>query len=168
LPAANRLSFVFITRPTSLCLDLPRLLPTIRAEMDYIEEHDCKYNLVNALPFAQSIPGLMGIALRTPVCLSTAILTNLGDTVRRLRFRFPGDNGRPVIGNLQFVRARAAPPLRPKTGLGIGLTISLGEFFIQGQFDSRIFSQTDASDFMQLFEDRWRNWASSKEPFAAG
>ncbi len=161
LPAANRLSFVFITRHTSLCLDWPSLLATIRAEMDYIEEHGSQYNLVNALPVIQSVPGIVGAAVKIPICFSTAVLTNLGDTFRGVRRRFPEENGRPVIGNLQFVRAGGAPPIRPKTRLGIGLTISLGELVVQSQFDSQTFSPEDAAEFMRQFAANWQNWGNS-------
>lgn len=165
MPAANRMSFVFITRPTSLCLDWSRLLKTIRDEMDYIDNHGCKYNLINVLPIVQSVPGLAQIGTRMPICMSTAVLTNLGDTVRRLRFRFPEEDGRPLIGNLQFVRAGGAPPLRPKTWLGIGLAISLGELVIHTQFDASIFSRADAEGFLSLFAGSWRNWVDGAPEF---
>jgi|GEM_PF-3153642 hypothetical protein len=165
MPAANRLSFVFITRPTSLCLDFPQLLTTIRAEMDYIDEHGSKYNLLNALPIVQTVPGLIPIGAKIPLCLATAVLANVGDTVRRLRFRFPEEDGRPLIGNLQYVRAGGASPLRPKTGLAITLTISLGELAIQSQFDPQVFSQQDAEDFLKLFSEGWKNWADDSPEF---
>lgn len=165
LPATNRLSFVFISRPTSLCLDFPRMISTIRSEMDYIEEHGAKYNFVNAMSVVHSIPGALRSIVRIPVCLSTAILTNLGDTVGRLRHRFPQENRRPIIGNLHYIRSLGVPPLRPKTRLGIGMTISLGELVIQGQFDPRAFCSTDATEFMQLIKDNWRNWVEGTPEF---
>ncbi len=165
LPATNRLSFVFIARPTSLCLDWPRLLETIRAEMDYIDDNGSKYDMVKTLPILQGIPGVIPIGVRVPACFSTAILTNLGDPARSLRHRFPEDDDGPIVGNLRFVRARAAPPLRPKTRLGIGMTISLGELVIQSHFDSNIFSSADSAAFSQLFADAWHRWSSSDAEF---
>jgi hypothetical protein len=165
MPAANRLSFVFLTRPTSLCLDWPRLLSTIRAEMEYIDEHQCEYNLINALPIVQSIPGLIPFGMRLPACFSTAVLTSLGDTVRRFRPRFPEENNQLQIGNLQFIRARGAPPLRPKTRLAIGTLISMGEMVIDGQMDPHVYTQSDADEFGKLFVNNWRKWADGGPDF---
>jgi hypothetical protein len=161
LPAANRLSFVFLTRPTSLCLDWPRLLGTIRDEMDYIDDHGSKYNLIRALPIVQSLPGFVPAGVRVPVCFSTAVLTNLGNVLRKHLNRYSELEGRPLAGHLRFLRANAAPPLRPKTHLGIGMTISLEEITFQSQTDSRYFSSQSAESFLQFFAESWRRWASS-------
>lgn len=166
MPAANKMSFLFIARPTSLCLDWHQLLPTIRAEMDYIEQHGSRYNLVNVLPVAQSAPGLLKAATRLPVCFSTAVLTNLGDTVRRLRLRFPEDQGDPLIGNLRYIRAGGAPPLRPRTSIGIGLTISFGEMVVQCQVDSSRFNEADSAEFQKMYVESWMNWSQGRAEFA--
>lgn len=166
MPAANKMSFLFIARPTSLCLDWKNLLPTIRAEMDYIDQHGSRFNLVNALPVAQSIPGLVKIGTRLPACFSTATLTNLGDTVGRLRWRFPADQGFPLIGNLHYVRSSGVPPLRPKTSVGIGLTISHGEMVIRSQVDSTRFNQADSAAFQKMYVESWMNWCQGQADFA--
>jgi hypothetical protein len=161
LPASNRLSFVFLTRPTSLCLDWPKLLGTIRDEMDYIDEHTCKYNLIHALPIVQALPGVVPFGARLPACFSTAVLTNLGNVLRKQRSRYSERDGHPLMGNLRFLRASGVPPLRPKTHLGIGMTMSLDEIVLQSQTDSRFFSSGSAESFLQFFAEGWLSWVSS-------
>ena len=165
LPASNRMSFIFLTRPTSLCLDFPRLLGTIRAEMDYIERHGSKYNLIRALPMLQSIPWAVPLGAKAPLCFSTAVLTNLGNTIRNLRHRHPHVDGRPLVGNLHYVRSSGVPPLRSKTRVGIGITFSAHEAVFECKMDSRTFSAECSDAFLASYAESWRHWAANSGDF---
>lgn len=165
MPAANRMSLVFIARPTNLCLDWPRLLPTIRDEMQYIEDHDCQHYLVKALPIVQSLPGFVGIMRLFPFCYYSAVLSHLGHTVRDMRHRFKLQDGQIVVGSIRFIRAGGPPPLRPKTRLGLATSFSMRELVINCQIDSLCFSKSDAEGFLGLYVQNWLDWSANIAEF---
>lgn len=166
MPAANRMSFVFLTRPAHLCLDLPRLLPTIRDEMQYIRDHGSQYNLMQVLPMLVRSPRLLRAGLAAPFCLATAVLTNLGDTTRRYRRRLAIEEGRPIIGNLRLRRVYGTPPLRPGMFWGCGLSESRDGLTLSARSSASVFSAEASTQMLALYVEGLREWAASVGPAA--
>lgn len=162
LPAANKISFVFLTRPTSLCLDLDQLLGTVRAEMDYIDAHGCRHNLPQVLPAIRRLPGVLPLALRLPICYATAVLSYFGDVGRSIRSGFPRQDGRPVCGDVIFRHATGAPPLRPGTRLAFGMVITDGILRVSSHFDGQHFSAAAAELFLDQLMETWQAWGRAE------
>jgi hypothetical protein len=159
MPAANRLSFVFLGRPTSLCLNFKPLLETVRAEMKYIRDHNCQLDFVRILPTVTRYPSLINACLRLPVCFSTAVLTNLGDPMRGFRRSFPQANGHMLCGNLQFLFMGGAPPLRVGTHWAIGITQTGDAMRISSNSDATAIGSGSNGQLLNLLTEAWQEWA---------
>lgn len=114
LPATNLVGFAFVTRRNQLCHRPQQLLQSIGEETTAVRQGQLSRYFLGGLAAIESV-GFLPRLLRSSVCLSTAVLTNLGDPQRRFITRFPRVSGGLAIGNLVFERVEGVPPLRPGT-----------------------------------------------------
>lgn len=159
MPAANRLSFVFLGRPTSLCLNFKPLLETVRAEMKYIRDHNCQYDFVRILPAVTRFPGLLKTSLGIPYCFATAVLTNVGDPMRGFRRHFPELDGRMLCGNLQFLFMGGAPPMRVGTHWAIGISQTNDALRIGSNSAGTEIGPGSNGQLLNLLTEAWQEWA---------
>lgn len=115
MPAANKLGYVFLTRPGDALADAETLLQGLHAETELIKKWSAGLLFLSGLEWAWKIPGLCRAMLARRQCLATAVLSNLSDLARRLPGRFPQESGRLRLGNLWLEGGRMAPPTRPLT-----------------------------------------------------
>jgi hypothetical protein len=158
LPAANRMGYAFLTRQFSLMHDWPKLLASVREETTYIKDYRVGIDFVNNMAIAQKVPFLLPILLKTSKCLTTTVLTNLGDATRRLRRRFPMDAGRAVIGGLPLDFIKVTPPVRPGTRAGFGMCICGGRLAISLLTDPHVFNDDDTQRLLDNYVEAIRAW----------
>ena len=115
MPAANKMSYVFLTRRTSGLRDAQALLDGIRWETKIIKDWSLGLYFIVGLSCVQKVPGLYRWIAGRNRCFATTVLSNLGDLNRRLVVAFPRDGGRSVVGNLRLENCRMVPPLRSMT-----------------------------------------------------
>jgi NRPS condensation-like uncharacterized protein len=158
LPAANRMGYAFLTRQFSLMHDWPKLLASVREETNYIKEYRVGIDFVNNMALVQKVPLLLPLLLKTSKCLTTTVLTNLGDATRRLRRRFPMDAGRAVIGGLPLDSIKVTPPVRPGTRAGFGMCICGGRLAISVLTDPHLFDDADTRRLLDSYANSIRQW----------
>ncbi len=115
MPAANKMSYAFLTRRARDLKDPKVLLEGIRLETKAIKEWSLGLYFIAGLSVVQMVPGLCRRLARGKRCFATTVLSNLGDFGRHLGTAFPKDQGRVVAGNIRLDGCWIVPPVRPMT-----------------------------------------------------
>jgi hypothetical protein len=158
LPAANRMGYAFLTRPFAATHTWPELLASVRDEMTYIKDYRVGLDFVNNMAIGQQIPLLLPLYLKYGRCLTTTVLTNLGDATRRLRRRFPLDAGRAVVGGLPLDFIKVTPPVRPGTRAGFGMCVCGGRLAISLLTDPHLFNDDNTQQLLESYVSAIREW----------
>ncbi len=125
-PARNAMAYAFLDRTAAACADPGPLTRSIAAATDWILEHDAARGFLDTLDLLGRWPGLLWLATRIPGCLSTAVVSNVGDPARRMRTGLPKRDGCDVAGDVVIERCIGVPPLRPWTRASLGATTYAG------------------------------------------
>ncbi|MCG8584942.1 MAG: hypothetical protein MI757_09550 [Pirellulales bacterium] len=131
MPAANLMSFAFLTRKSKECDDPGGLLSSLRDETRFILKHRLTLYFLGMLGTANWL-GILRRSLRVNRCFATAVLTNVGDPSRRFVAQLARKGGLVTAGNLTLTNIDGVPPMRHLTravfslvDYGKRLTISL-------------------------------------------
>lgn len=162
LPAANRTGYAFLTRSFGMMRHWPQLLSSVNGETTYIKDYRVGIDFVNNMAITQRVPLLLPALLKFGPCLTTTVLTNLGDATRRLRRRFPLDAGRAVVGGLPLDSIRVTPPVRPGTRAGFGMCVCGGRLAISVLTDPYGFDDDDAQHLLDSYVSAIREWNGMK------
>lgn len=166
LPAANVLSFLFLTRRARDC-DPQRdredeLLSYVHRETETVVQGEARLMFTYGAGLLLKVPGLLAGLLRVPACQATAILANVGDVRRQFHVRFPLKNGRCVAGNVTLEALLGAAPIRDKTRIAVSLGTYAGVLLVNMQCDPRFFTLSEAEQLADLFAERIRRRSRSE------
>jgi hypothetical protein len=161
LPAANAMTFGFLTRRAVDCQDPNSLLSGICQETLAMQEERSAVEILDVLTALAASPRTAEWIIAAPICLATAIVTNLGDPTRRFFTRLPRKGGLLHVGNLLVESATGFPPLRPSTRVAFGFGAYAGRLTLSLRWDPRYFSDQDAAALMQAYIDPWRRLAGT-------
>jgi len=159
MPAANRMSFSFLSRRIRECENWDSLLAGIRRESQYIQQVRIGLDFLGGLSLAQQIPGLLPILMRLSRCMATAVLTTLGDPTKRFRRRFPADNHSAVIGNVSLDRIFGTPPIRSHLHAAFGLCECSRQLCVSMLANEQVLGN-QAGELLQSYIHRWRAWGN--------
>jgi len=162
MPAANMTSYTFLVRRAGACDRAAELLRGIRDETAQIKNQRLGTRFVDMLAAALYVRGLLRVALSGRRCLSTAVLSNVGDPTRRFTARLPRDKGRVVAGNLILEKITGVPPLRPKTRAAIIIITYRRQLTVSMRCDPYLFRPEDTRDQLSIYVERLRR-AACKE-----
>ncbi|MBL8809066.1 MAG: hypothetical protein JNM43_02715 [Planctomycetaceae bacterium] len=114
------------------------------------------------------VPGLLAGFTALPLCLSTAVLANVGDVRRQLCNQFPLKQGKIVAGTVTMEYLLGVAPIRPKTNLAISLGKYAGKLFINLNLNPESYSDAEAEVLADLFVEQIRKIqpAQDDEPTA--
>jgi hypothetical protein len=150
MPAANVMSFAFVTRKTRLCDNPRELLHSIRIETEKVKRWKLSLYFIGGLVPLQAA-GILPWLLRRRLCFATAVLTNLSYPTRRFEACFPQAAAGPVAGNLVLESVTASPPVRPHTRAAFGIMNSDRAITISLRWDAATFSPDDARQLLDLY-----------------
>lgn len=156
MPAANVVSYMFLTRRADECDRPDEMLAGIHRQTSMIVNERLGRFLAFALKYFQKIPGLLWCLLRLNRCFCSTVLTNVGDIRRHFKVRFPLKHGRCVAGNVILEALMGSPPVRPNTRLATSLGTYGGTLFINLHCDPKSFTREQADELADLFIDRLR------------
>jgi hypothetical protein len=160
-PAANIMSMTFLKRRHSaVVLDREKLLQDIRLESEQIKRERRGSMFLEEIAHGAAVPGLLSTALRVPLCMSTAVLTNVGDPCRRFTCRLPRRGHELVCGNLLVRGMAGVPPLRPRTHIALGILTYAGQLGLTLLLSPGIFTRTHSEEFLQRFINQLHEFAS--------
>jgi len=168
LPAANVLSFLFMTRRARDCDREDELLSFIHRETESVIQGEDRLIFTFAVRLLLKIPGLLAGLLRVPACQATAILANVGDIRRQFRARFPLKQGRCIAGNVRLKALRGVAPIRHKTRVAVSLGTYAGLLLVNMQCDPRYFARHEAERLADLFAERIRRRSGCDASVVAG
>jgi hypothetical protein len=120
-PASNEISYAFLDRSREACRDRESLVGSLAAASRWILASGAVVGFLEAVRFLSKSPLLLKAVTRLPICLSTVIVSNLGDVSRRMRAGVPKIDGRDAPGGLVIRGFRGVPPLRPRTRASVAV-----------------------------------------------
>lgn len=120
-PASNEISYAFLDRSREACHDRESLAGSLAAASRWILASGAVKGFLEAVGFLAKSPLLLRAVTRLPLCLSTVIVSNLGDVSRRMRAGVPKIDGRDAPGGLVIRGFRGVPPLRPRTRASVAV-----------------------------------------------
>ena len=121
-PAANEMSYAFLDRIPSECASYHSLVRSLASASKWIQTTRATEQFLDVLAACCRIPGLLTIITRLPVCFSTAVVSNVGNVVSRMRTNAPIRDGRICPADLTITHINGVPPLRPLTRVAVGVT----------------------------------------------
>ncbi|MFM7291517.1 MAG: hypothetical protein ACKO6B_09820 [Planctomycetia bacterium] len=125
-PACNDLGYAFLDRTAAECGDVRTLETSIATATHWILDHGAAAFFLEALAVLARRPWLLRLVSRMPVCISTVVVSNIGDPSRRMRSGVPRIDGRDAPADLVIEGCIGVPPLRPRTRAAIGVTTYAG------------------------------------------
>jgi hypothetical protein len=125
-PANNNLGYAFLDRTAEQCRDAQSLAASIATATRWILDHDAAAFFLGAIQSLARWPWLLALTTRLPFCISTVVVSNIGDPSRRMRSGVGKVDGRDAPADLVIQGFLGVPPLRPRTRAAIGVTTYAG------------------------------------------
>jgi len=151
MPAANKVSFTFLSRRPAQCDDWPTLLAGIARQTQTVKRQRRGQLFLDGLQGAQYVPGAFGFVLGQFGCLSTVVLSHVGDPTWHF-LSPPADTAKPLqFGDVTLTRAMAAPPLRHNTRACIVVTRCAGCLTLALRSDRHTFSAAAGRRFLDAY-----------------
>ena len=150
LPAANMLGFAFVTRRRRLCDSPNDLLYSLAEETEAVRKGQLSRYFLGGIDGLQKA-GLMRWVLSRNSCFSTAVLTNLGDPLRRFVTRFPRRGRALQVGGLLLREITGTPPLRPNTRAAFCIFNSADQLKVCLRSDPYTYSTSDTQRLMDVY-----------------
>jgi hypothetical protein len=97
-PANNNLGYAFLDRTAAQCTDPKALTASIAAATRWILDHNAAAFFLRAIHSLTRWPWLLTLATRLPLCVSTVVVSNIGDPSRRMRSGVGKFDGRDAPG----------------------------------------------------------------------
>lgn len=154
LPAANGVSYNFITRRESRCEDRADFLQGIGRENHPALRNRRGRSFLKGFRFMEMVPGATQLMMREGRCFATSVLSNLGDVGRFFRGHFPVESGKIVAGNVVLEDVFGAPPVRPNTHASFGIGTYAGRLWICLRRDPRALTAEGAARLLGMFAER--------------
>ena len=151
MPAANVVSYAFVTRREYECDDMETLLQSIHHQTSDVVFNREGIVCLKILRYLRKIPRGMRLFLGMKSCLSTAVLANIGDVRRRFSGRFPLKNGKWVAGSVTVESLTGVAPVRPNTRAAVSVGEYAGELSISLRTDATSICAADSRRFLSEF-----------------
>ena len=153
LSAANVVSYAMLDRAVHTAFIPSELLASVRRETAAIARHNLSRRFLVSLGLAARWPWLMRRTMGRRGSWATAVLSNLGDVSRRTRKSYRLDGDCVVAGGLRLEALYGAPPLRPGTRAGLGVSIFRQRLTVAAIMDPYHFSDADQERFLDQFQE---------------
>ncbi|HEX4142350.1 MAG TPA: hypothetical protein VHY91_02275 [Pirellulales bacterium] len=158
-PAANIMSFAFLTRRSDDCQDSRVLLPSIHAETEAIRRGRLSAYFLGSLATALAA-GVLDKLLASRFCFSSVVLSNFGVPTRRFIAEFPRTADGLIVGNTVFCGVTGVPPTRPGTRAAFAVVTSAYDLTISLKCDPRHFGPVDAVRLLDEYVNQVRATAA--------
>jgi hypothetical protein len=139
-PAANEMGYAFLDRTPAECSSYRALVTSLAAASRWIQATRATQQFLDVLAVCCRIPGLLQIVTRLPLSFSTAVVSNVGNVVSRMKTAAPIQDGRICPADLVITRITGVPPLRPGTRVAVGVTTYQGAMTISIMCAPELFS----------------------------
>jgi hypothetical protein len=154
MPAANRMSYAFITRRARETTDAAGLLEFVRNETELVRKYGLGLFFLGNIASVQAVPGMLKWLLSGERCFATTILSNFGNVTRQTGCGFPAENGRLIVGNVRLERWLVAAPVRHLTRSSFAALTYAGRLNICLRCDPRHFSRAASRELLERYVAR--------------
>jgi len=120
-PACNGIGYAFLDRRRTACHDRDALVTDLAAASRWIVSSGAAERFNQVLAVIARWPWALRLVTRLPGCLSTVIVSNLGDVGRRMRTGTPQVRLPDRSGSVTIVGFAGVPPLRPGTRAAVAV-----------------------------------------------
>ncbi len=148
MPAANVMSYAFLDQRAADCDDFAALVQRINVSTRAIRRENLSRQFVEGIALAAGQPWIFRAVLRRNTCMSSAVLSSLGDPASHFPGRVQRDGVTVVAGDLCLEGFYGTPPIRPRTSLCIGLTQYRGRLALNGRADAQILSPAEVDELL--------------------
>ncbi len=154
MPAANLVSYAFVTRRVSECSD-----PDALAKSIHEQTGDVLYNregivFLKCIRVLRKVPGALRLLLGLKSCFCTVVLANVGDIRRRFSGRFPLESGQWVAGDVVVEDIWGVAPVRPNTRAAVTIGEYGGQMTVHLRTDATVMTSDDSEKFLAEFVTR--------------
>ncbi len=154
MPAANRMSYTFLTRRARETDDSMELLKFVRSETGLVRKYGLGLFFLGNIASVLAVPGMLKRLLGGERCFATTILSNFGNVSRQTGCDFPAEDGRLVIGNLRLERWHVAAPVRHLTRAAFAALTYAGRLTICLRSDPRLYSRAASRELLECYVAR--------------
>ena len=149
LPAANRVTFTFLSRPLADCRDLDAMLPEVAEELKLMRRTRIGLDFFHGIAVSSQSPRLFRWTSELPDCITSTVLSYPGELGgRAVGRRFPTRDGKLILGETVVERITGAPPVRKGLRAGFGIADYADRFTISVRADRRFFDEAAAADLL--------------------
>jgi hypothetical protein len=168
LPAANRVSMVFLDRRPEDRHDADRLATSIHDQMELIRSHALGHIFPMSLAVGRLLPGGLARTVRRPKPQCTAVLSNVGRPFHRSPLA--DADGTVRVGGGRLTGWWGVPPIRPGTALAVGTHETCGRRTVAFHIDRHRFPVDAAQTLLQAMVSELNSLAAidASAPTAAG
>ncbi len=154
MSAANGVSYNFLTRRESQCVDRSAFLQGISRENDPAIRYRRGTSFLRGFRCMEFIPGAIPLLMGANRCFSTAVLSNLGNMRRYFGKQFPCESGKIVAGNLVLEDIFGAPPIRPNTHAAFAIGTYGGRLWVCVRRDPRALTADGIRRLLGIYVNR--------------
>ncbi len=165
MPAANVVGYVFLTRNISGMKHSGDLLCSLRDEMQLVHKYQAGWFFLQAIRALQQYGPILRLYLRQSKkrCMSTAVLSHLGNALNSITSRLPSRDGKVLVGNVELESIRCIPPIRPHTHVVLATMLMNGQLIVNVRMNPHHFSIEQTHRFMTAFVKRLERTANETE-----
>lgn len=158
LPACNVVSYIFMSRSVKMTANPDLLLDSITDEMQKAHKFQAGWFFVQALQTLKRIPGGLSLIMRSTSrsCMSTTVLSHMGNLLNAIGSRLPRENGQIRMGNLLVTDIYGVPPIRQGTPVVFSSMMIGGCLKICVRCCVRHFSEADVGLLVDRFSSQLR------------
>ncbi len=166
-PACNIVSYALVTRREQECDDPDALLQSIHQQTSDVLFNREGIVCLKLFRVLRKLPAAMKMFLSLKSCLSTLVLSNIGDVRRRFGGRFPLQDGKWIAGNLVVEQLHGVAPVRPNTRAAVSIGEYAGDLSVSLRTDSMAMNAADSARFLTEYLDRLRLLAGMNRGLSA-
>lgn len=156
MSAANCMSYLFLQRSRQECEDLTSLLAGVHWEVQSARRDGWSRIFLIGLGWAQRLPLALRFLMRSSKCMSTIVLSDVGEVARRTMRDLPHEQGKVCMGDLRLERLMGCPPVRPKTRIAVGTMTYAGQLHLAATGCPKTMGKDGTAAFLHAFAARLR------------
>ncbi len=164
LPASNVVSYVFLSQSRQQMRDSLRMLRGLNQEMTFVHQVQGGWLFVEVLNVLARLPQWLRWPVRRSrsTCMSTAVLSHLGNLLNSIGGRLGTVDGHVRVGNVVMRSVECVPPLRRQTNAAFATYVFGGQLMISGRLDPHSFSLEESRGLLERFLEKLRQTAQQK------
>ena len=154
IPAANIISYVFLSRKGSQCRWNNDLLAELHDIMKYIKDWQIGFMFLSGLRFFNRLPFGLRLMTSGKRCLATLVFSNVGNIEKFFGCRFEKiDDGICKTSNLTLTHIESYAPCRHLTNLSAVASVQGNKLVLCCSFDRNYLSEEDVDALVRDYEE---------------